>query len=176
MTIYRNFALPPHGNSDGDERHDAEPERQGERMGGGFAAEDHALDRLGVKAEAVLHEFARRALEVAQELRQAVDERAGLGKGVVDPRLGPAIGAHPFLDEGLRQRPHIDLGREVPADALGQHHRLLEQQKLRLRLHLELLRHLEELGEEAGEEGEGEIGGTKIARSLSRPLQLLKAK
>jgi hypothetical protein len=29
---------------------------------------------------------------------------------------------------------------------------------------------------EAGEEAEGEIGGTKIARSLSRPLQLLKAK
>jgi hypothetical protein len=34
----------------------------------------------------------------------------------------------------------------------------------------------EEAGEEAGEEGEGEIGGTKIARNLSRPLQLLKAK
>ena len=73
-----------------------------------------------------------------------------------DARLGAAIGAHPFLDQRPRQHPHIDRRVELAPDAFDQHHGLLQQQQLRLRLHLELLGHLEQLREQAAERDLGQ--------------------
>ena len=66
-------------------------------------------------------------------------------------RLGTAVFAHPLLDDRPRQAPDVDARIELPPDALDQHHRLLQQQKLRLRLHLELLGHLEQLRQQLGD-------------------------
>ena len=68
-----------------------------------------------------------------------------------EARLGPAVLAHPVLDQRPRQGPHIDARVEHPADALGHHHGLLQQQQLRLRLHLELLGDLEQLRQQPAE-------------------------
>ncbi len=90
-------------------------------------------------------------LDAAQRRRQAFQQFGGLRDNVLEPRLGAAIGAHPFLDQGPRQQPHVDRRVELPPHALDQDHSLLQQQQLRLRLHLKLLGHLEQLRQEPAE-------------------------
>ncbi len=65
--------------------------------------------------------------------------------------LDAAVLPHPLLDQRAGEGPHIDLGVEQAADALADQHAFLQEQKLGLRLHLELLGHLEELRQEPGE-------------------------
>ena len=87
----------------------------------------------------------------AQQPRHLVD---CLDQGIdllAQPRLGAAVLAHPLLDQRARQGPDIGFGVEPPADPLDQHHGLLQQQQLRLRLHLELLGHMKQLRQEAGD-------------------------
>ena len=98
---------------------------------------------------------------------------------LLQPRLGTAILAHPCLDQGPSECPDIDLGVEASAHPLDLHHRLLEQQKLRLSLHLELLGDLEELGEKAGErnllqrlaEDRLANGAASLGEGLDRPAR-----
>src|ERR1700758_1905870 len=90
-------------------------------------------------------------LEVAHQSRHPVDH---LGEGLealLHPCLETAILAHPLFDQRPGERPDIDFGVEAATQPFDLHHRLLEQQKLRLSLHLELLGDLKELREKAGE-------------------------
>ena len=67
-------------------------------------------------------------LERADELDDPV--------GVISFR--PELGAHPLADEGFGGFPHVDVGIERGGDALVHHHRLLQQQQVRLDLHVEI--------------------------------------
>ena len=71
-------------------------------------------------------------------------------------RLRPEVVGDPGLDQRLRQLPHVELGIERAADALGHHHGLLQQQQLRLGLHREGLADLEQLAEQAADRDLGQ--------------------
>ena len=58
---------------------------------------------------------------------------------------GSELALDPFAHHGFRRGPHIEIGIEAARHAFDDHHCLLQEQQLRLRLHVELARHLEEL-------------------------------
>ena len=57
---------------------------------------------------------------------------------------GPEIAFDPVAHHRLRRRPHVEIGIERARHALDHHHRLLEEEQLGPRLHVEQLGHLEE--------------------------------
>ena len=66
-------------------------------------------------------------------------ERAGpLDQPVGHCRLGAQFRADPFAQEGLGLGPHVDVGVEIGRDAFLHHHRLLQQQQVRLDRHVEV--------------------------------------
>src|SRR5438045_624170 len=101
-----------------------------------------ALSRVGgealrVQDDAFARPLADNLVETAQQPRHLVD---CLDQGIdllAQPRLGAAVLAHPLLDQRARQGPDIGFGVEPPADPLDHHHGLLQQQQLRLRVHLD---------------------------------------
>src|SRR5579883_949393 len=72
----------PEGEGDGDEGADGEPERQRQRVARILAALDEKRDGIGIEPHAALGELRGQALEVAQQRRQAVEERGRLGRRV----------------------------------------------------------------------------------------------
>jgi hypothetical protein len=52
--------------------------------------------------------------------------------------VGPKLAPQPFAQERLGRLPHVDVGIEPGRDAFLHHHRLLEQQQVRLRRHVEV--------------------------------------
>src|SRR6202035_3662361 len=83
--------------------------------------------------------------------RDAFDEIGYCLQAQAESGFGPAIVAHPLFDQRLPESPNVDLGIETAPDALDDDHRFLQQQKLRLGFHVELLGDLEELREQAGD-------------------------
>src|SRR6516165_10787563 len=173
--------LPPEdeGESDRDQRRRHKPHRNKEdrQMAGALGCLDS--QGLGVHDDPFARPVADERIEIAHQSGHPVDR---LGEGfevLLQPRLGTAILAHPRLDQRPSERPDIDLGVETSAHPLDLHHCLLEQQKLWLSLHLELLGDLEELGEKAGErnllerlaEDRLANGAASLGEGLDRPTR-----
>ena len=106
---------------------------------------------LDMENDPFLRPIGDQPLEAAHQPRQPIDQ---IGEGLqplAHACLRPAIVAHPAFDQGPREPPDVDLGIEPSSQSLKQHHRLLQQQELRLGFHLELLGYLEQLSEKSGD-------------------------
>src|SRR5262249_3011167 len=84
-----------------------------------------AGERFRMESEAAAGQLHRNLFDVGEEGRQSLDGVHHLAGGVAQPSLGAAVLAHPILDQGLRQRPDVEVGIEAAADAFGHQHVLL---------------------------------------------------
>src|SRR5438105_4484953 len=84
---------------------------------------------------------------------------------------------HPAFDHRTRRLPHIKYRIEVARYALNNHHRLLQQYELRLKLHIETARGFEQLLEQTAHRyllrREAEDGFTHRAQRLRKSLDVV---
>ena len=137
--------MPP-GDDGGDQRKNGDdfgearaPAAAGDGWRRGFGA-------LGLAAFVLGHEM--QAVDQPRQAAQALHHVLG---GAADGGARAEMGLHPFLDQGPRQLPDVDVGIEPRAHALGHQHGLLQQQELRLHRHLELLGDAQQVRQQAGD-------------------------
>src|SRR5215472_2633355 len=145
--------LPPEdkGDSDRDQRRRDEPHRDEQDCQMAGALGSLGSQCFGVHNDPFARPVSEQRFEAADEPRHPVDHLGDRLEALLQPCLWAAVLTHPRFDQRPSEYPDIDLGFETASQPLDLHHRFLEQQKLWLGLHLELLSNLEELSEKASE-------------------------
>jgi len=107
-----------------------------------------------VQAHSAVGHHLRQALCILHQLRQIMSQPAQRTQafgGAAQHRFRPHLFVHPFFGHGAGRFPNVEIGVQPTAHPFHHHHGLLQQDQLRLGLHVETARGLEQLRQKPGD-------------------------